>query len=230
MAFKHIRAAVQALGLDKAADAWNRQVNNTEFQALMASSAIVATVNGEVTTTDRERLLKNATNLETLKSYSRTDIAQAFNGYVQKLETNAVIGEIELEDVISSVDDTKAALLIIATLCDIGSADGDFDKDEIKAVRRIGEMMKIDPEKVDSIIQRFATGAIPERPAKTGQSQARVTSQGVTKATNSPAPIQKPTPPASDAPSGAPWASNGSKPANQPTAKPAEKKDPNRPW
>lgn len=127
------------------------QFKNKEFaDASMAMCALIAAADGTIDSSERAKTAALIGNNETLKIFPASDLKTKFDFYCDKLSADADFGRIEAIQAISknkSKPDQARAVIQIGIV--IGGADGNFDKNEMKAVRDACNAVGISPSDFD---------------------------------------------------------------------------------
>ena len=127
------------------------QFKNTDFaNGCMAMCALIAAADGNVDASERAKTAALIGNNETLKIFPASDLKTKFDFYVDKLNADADFGRIEAIQAVSklkSKPDQARAVVQIGII--IGGADGNFDKNEMKAVRDACLAVGIPPSDFD---------------------------------------------------------------------------------
>ena len=110
---------------------------NADFaNGCMAMCALIASADGVVDSSERSKTAALIGSNETLKIFPATELKTKFDFYVDKINADADFGRIEAIQAIGklkSKPDQARAVVQIGIV--IGGADGNFDKNEMKAVR-----------------------------------------------------------------------------------------------
>ncbi|PQV62951.1 tellurite resistance protein TerB [Abditibacterium utsteinense] len=127
------------------------QFKNKEFaDASMAMCALIAAADGSIDASERAKTAALIANNETLKIFPASELKTKFDFYCDKLTADADFGRIEA---IQAITKNKAkadqARAIIQIGIVIGGADGNFDKNEMKAVRDACNAVGIPPSEFD---------------------------------------------------------------------------------
>jgi tellurite resistance protein TerB len=113
------------------------QFKSTDFaNASMAICALIASADGSIDSSERSKTAALITNNETLKIFPASELKTKFDFFCDKINSDADFGRIEAIQAISklkSKPDQARAIIQIGIV--IGGADGNFDKNEMKAVR-----------------------------------------------------------------------------------------------
>ena len=124
---------------------------NTEFaNASMAMCALIASADGSIEGTERQKTTALILSNETLKIFQASDLKQKFDFYCDKLSQDLDFGKIEAIQAIAKLDkktDQGRAVIQIGII--IGGADGNFDIDEKKVVKEACRAVGINPEEFD---------------------------------------------------------------------------------
>ncbi|RYG58623.1 Tellurite resistance TerB [bacterium] len=124
---------------------------NKEFaEASMAMCALIAAADGTIDASERSKTAALITNNETLKIFPAAELKTKFDFYCDKLSADADFGRIEAIQAIAknkAKPDQARAVIQIGII--IGGADGNFDKNEMKAVRDACNAVGIPPSEFD---------------------------------------------------------------------------------
>ncbi len=127
------------------------QFKNKEFaDACMAMCALIAAADGTIDASERSKTAALIGSNETLKIFPASELKTKFDFYCDKLTDDADFGRIEAIQAISknkSKADQARAVIQIGIV--IGGADGNFDKNEMKAVRDACNAVGIPPAEFD---------------------------------------------------------------------------------
>ncbi len=112
--------------------------NKNFLQAAMAGSALLALADGEISSEEKQKMIKFIENYEPLSVFKMADIIASFGEFVNQLEFDKDLGEAKAFEAIEKMkNNNQAARLIMRLVISIGAADGDFDNDEKAMARRI---------------------------------------------------------------------------------------------
>ena len=110
---------------------------NADFAGgTMAMCALIAAADGSIDASERQKTAALITSNETLKIFPASELKQKFDFYCDKLTADFDFGRVEAIQAIGKLKpkpDQARAVIQIGII--IGGADGNFDKDEMKAVR-----------------------------------------------------------------------------------------------
>ena len=124
---------------------------NADFaNATMAMCALIAAADGSIDASERSKTAALITSNETLKIFSASELKEKFDFYCDKLTADFDFGRIEAIQAIAklkSKEDQARAVIQVGIV--IGGADGNFDKDEMKAVRDACNAVGINPSEFD---------------------------------------------------------------------------------
>ena len=123
------------------------QFKNKEFaNASMAMCALIAAADGSIDPEERQKTAAFIGTNDTLSVFPAADLQEKFTYFCGKLSADYDFGKIEaiqaLGKVKSKPDQARAVVQLGVV---IGSADGDFDIDEKRALREGCNAMGIDP-------------------------------------------------------------------------------------
>lgn len=127
------------------------QFKNKEFaDACMAMCALIAAADGSIDASERAKTAALIASNETLKIFPAAELKTKFDFYCDKLTADADFGRIEAIQAIAKnkakADQARAVIQIGIV---IGGADGNFDKNEMKAVRDACHAVGIPPSDFD---------------------------------------------------------------------------------
>ena len=118
--------------------------------ASMAMCALIASADGTIDASERQKTASLITSNETLKIFQASELKQKFDFYCDKLTQDIDFGRIEAIQAIGKLknkQDQARAVIQIGII--IGGADGNFDKNEMKAVRDACNAVGISPSEFD---------------------------------------------------------------------------------
>jgi len=118
--------------------------------ASMAMCALIASADGSVDSSERQKTAALITSNETLKIFPASELKTKFDFYCDKVNADSDFGRIEAIQAIGklkSKPDQARAVIQIGIV--IGGADGNFDKNEMKAVRDACLAVGIPPSDFD---------------------------------------------------------------------------------
>lgn len=124
--------------------------NNDFANGSMAMCALIASADGNVDPEERQKTAALITNNEILKIFPATELKGKFDFYLDKIAADADFGKIEAMQAISKLkrkEDQARAVVQVGIV--IGGADGNFDKNEMKAVRDACNAVGISPNEFD---------------------------------------------------------------------------------
>ena len=113
------------------------QFKNADFaNGCTAMCALIASADGTVDASERSKIAALITSNETLKIFAASELKTKFDFYVDKINADLDFGRIEAIQAVGKLKkapDQARAVIQIGIV--IGGADGNFDKNERKAVR-----------------------------------------------------------------------------------------------
>lgn len=120
--------------------------NKSFLEATVAGCAIVAAADGAISPEEKRKMVGFISQSEALKVFDVNEAIKLFEKYTSTYEFDAEVGKAQALKVIAQVKSkTDEARLLIRVCCAIGSADGNFDEHEKKAVRDICRELGQDP-------------------------------------------------------------------------------------
>lgn len=115
------------------------------LEAIVASSAMVAYADGQVSSEEKQKLMGYMRTSEQLKYFDQNDVIKIFQKYVEKYEFDATIATGEVMAAVTKFKGKPQAQLVVRVCCAIGASDGDFDQTEKAVVRRMCTELELDP-------------------------------------------------------------------------------------
>lgn len=124
--------------------------NRKFMEGVVAGCAMVTYADGKALPAEKQKMVQFMRTSQAMQHFDLSEIQKLYNGYCEKLETDYTFGEAEMLQVINQVKGKDAeARTLVRVCCAIGAADGDFDTDEQKAVRKICRELNLDPADFD---------------------------------------------------------------------------------
>jgi tellurite resistance protein TerB len=118
--------------------------------ASMAMCALVATADGSVDPSERQRVAQLIATNEVLRNFPVDDLQRRFNEYLDKLTADFDFGKVSvMQEVAKARKKPAEARAVIQIGVIIGGADGDFDKTERAVVREACFALELPPEEFD---------------------------------------------------------------------------------
>lgn len=127
------------------------QLKNKKFaDASMAICALVAAADGDIDADERSKTAAFIMSNETLKVFNASDLKEKFDFFCNKLEADYDFGKIDAIQALGALKGKQEqARACIQLGIIIGSADGDFDADEKKAIKEACNAVGIAPSEFD---------------------------------------------------------------------------------
>ena len=120
--------------------------NRDFMEALVAGCALVSAADGNISSSEKQRMTGFIQNSDELKVFDLNDVITSFNNYCQKFEFDTEIGKAEaLRAVGKARTKPDAARLLVRVCCAIGSSDGNFDDSERAMCRIICNELGLNP-------------------------------------------------------------------------------------
>lgn len=119
------------------------------LEAIVASSAMVAYADGQISSDEKQKLMGYLRCSEQLKHFEQNDVIKLFQKYVEKYEFDATIATGEVMAAVSKFKGKPQGQLVVRVCCSIGASDGDFDQTEKAVVRRMCTELGLDPAAFD---------------------------------------------------------------------------------
>jgi tellurite resistance protein TerB len=124
---------------------------NKDFaSASMAMCALIASADGSIDPEEKRKTAGFIGSNDTLSVFPASELLERFNYYAGKLEADYDFGKVEAIQALSKLKSKPdAARAVIQVGIIIGGADGNFDKDEMQAVREACLAVGIPPSEFD---------------------------------------------------------------------------------
>jgi tellurite resistance protein TerB len=133
----------------KAAELKNEAMKfkNKDFlNAAISGSVLIAMADGQVSSEEKQKMMRFIENYEALSVFSGSELIEAFQNAMSQIEFDKDLGEAKAYDAIRKMkgkDD--AARLIVRLIIAIAAADGNFDTSEQQVARKIVMELALNP-------------------------------------------------------------------------------------
>lgn len=116
--------------------------NKDFLNAAMAGSALIAMADGNISSEEKQKMIKFIESNDALSVFTTSEVIKAFQDFVGQLEFDKDIGEAKAYEALGKMKSNEAASrLLVRMIIAIASADGNFDDQEKKiAVKIITEL------------------------------------------------------------------------------------------
>lgn len=124
---------------------------NAKFmEATTASCAIVAAADGEISASEKQKMIGFINISPELKVFDMADVIKSFTAHCEKFEFDHQLGQAEALKVIGKIkNDPGASRILVRVACSIGASDGTFDDKEKAACRLICAELGLNPADFD---------------------------------------------------------------------------------
>lgn len=124
---------------------------NREFmEATVAAIAMVAAADGDISSAEKQKMIRYFENSDELKVFKSSDVISFFTSITAKFEFDAAIGRAEALKVVGKLrSKPDAARLLVRVCCVVGAADGNFDETEKAVVASICRELELAPADFD---------------------------------------------------------------------------------
>jgi tellurite resistance protein TerB len=120
--------------------------NKDFLNAAMAGSALIAMADGNISSEEKQKMIKFIESNDTLSIFTTSDVIKAFQDFVSQLEFDKDIGEAKAYQALGKMkSNAQASRLLVRMIIAIASSDGNFDDMEKKVAVRIAKELGIDP-------------------------------------------------------------------------------------
>ncbi|MDP4159921.1 MAG: TerD family protein [Bacillota bacterium] len=115
-------------------------------EGLVAGSALVATADGIIEPSEREKLIEYFRTSQEMRGINISEVDTRFNYFVQRIQNDHILGKAEALRAIGKLaSKPEAARLLVRLCCAIGFADGEFAPVEKQIVEEICREVHLDP-------------------------------------------------------------------------------------
>ncbi len=115
-------------------------------EALVAGSALVATADGIIDPSEREKLIEYFRTSQEMRGININEVDSRFSYFVQRIQSDQMMGKAEALRAIGKLaSKPDAARLVVRLCCAIGFADGEFAPVEKRIVEEISREVNLDP-------------------------------------------------------------------------------------
>ncbi|GLB61057.1 TerD family protein [Cytobacillus sp. NCCP-133] len=130
----------------RAQELFTRFKSQDVLDAVVASCALVGMADGRLDPSERQKMIEFVNSSEELKVFDTQKVIQQFNMFVQRIETDPIIGRAEAFKAVGRVRNKPEIARLVARYCiAIGYADGHFDQNEKQAVTEICMELGLNP-------------------------------------------------------------------------------------
>lgn len=114
------------------------------LQAIVAGSTMIAYADGDVSASEKQKLMGYVRNSEQLSVFDQDKVIEAFNQYLGRFDFDATIAVGEALQKISVFKGKPEGHLIVRVCLAIAQADGNFDESERRALEQICSALDLD--------------------------------------------------------------------------------------
>ena len=124
--------------------------NKDFLNAAMAGSALIAMADGNISSEEKQKMIKFIESNDALSIFTTSDVIKAFQDFVGQLEFDKDIGEAKAYQALGKMkSNSEASRLLVRMIIAIASSDGVFDGDEKKIAVKIAKELAIDPSEFE---------------------------------------------------------------------------------
>ncbi|ATQ73753.1 Tellurite resistance TerB [Massilia violaceinigra] len=124
--------------------------NKNFMDAAMAGSALIAMADGNITSDEKQKMVKFIETHDALSVFTTSDVIKAFQDHVSQLEFDKDIGESKAYQALGKMKSNgEAARLLVRMVIAIASADGKFDDGEKAVAVKICKELGINPSEFE---------------------------------------------------------------------------------
>jgi tellurite resistance protein TerB len=126
--------------------------NKDFLNAAMAGSALIAMADGNVSSEEKQKMIKFIESHDALSIFTTSDVIKAFQDFLGQLEFDKDIGEAKAYEALGKMKSNAAASrLLVRMIIGIASSDGNFDSTEKKVAIKITNELAIDPAEFELV-------------------------------------------------------------------------------
>lgn len=124
---------------------------NKEFlNAAMAGSALIALADGDISSAEKQKMIKFIETNDALSVFTTKDVIDAFNEFVAQLEFDKDIGEAKAYAALAKLkNNEEASRLVMRMIISIAASDGNFDADEKVVALKIARELNLNAADFD---------------------------------------------------------------------------------
>ncbi|MDQ7091831.1 MAG: TerB family tellurite resistance protein [Methylococcales bacterium] len=124
---------------------------NKEFlNASMAGAALIALADGEISASEKQKMVKFIENHDALSIFTTSDVITAFQTFVSQVEFDKDIGEAKAYEALGKLKtNEEASRLVMRMIISIAAADGNFDADEKEVAIKIARELNLNTKDFD---------------------------------------------------------------------------------
>jgi tellurite resistance protein TerB len=120
--------------------------NQDFLKAAMAGSALIAMADGEISSDEKQKMVKFIENHDALSVFATSDVIKTFQDFVTQIEFDKDIGESKAYQALCKMkSNTEASRLLMRMVIAIAASDGNFDNNEKIVAIMIAKELKLDP-------------------------------------------------------------------------------------
>ena len=120
--------------------------NKDFLNAAMAGSALIAMADGNISSEEKQKMIRFIESNDALSVFSTSDVIKAFQDFVAQIEFDKDIGEAKAYGAIGKMkSNQEAAKLLVRMHIAIASSDGNFDDLEKKVAVKIIKELQLNP-------------------------------------------------------------------------------------
>lgn len=120
--------------------------NKDFLHAAMAGAALIAAADGEVSSSEKQKMIKFIESNDALSIFPTADVIKTFQDYVTQLEFDHDIGEAKALQALGNMkSNDSAARLLMRMIIAIAASDGNFDDNEKRVAAKIAVELGLNP-------------------------------------------------------------------------------------
>lgn len=124
--------------------------NKDFLNAAMAGSALIAMADGNISSEEKQKMIKFIESHDALSIFSTNEVIKAFQDFVAQIEFDKDIGEAKAYQALGKMkSNTEASRLLMRMIIAIAASDGDFDDTEKKVAIKIAKELAVNPSEFE---------------------------------------------------------------------------------
>ncbi|NMM28008.1 MAG: tellurite resistance TerB family protein [Glaciimonas sp.] len=124
--------------------------NKDFLNASMAGSALIAMADGNISSEEKQKMIKFIESHDALSIFTTSEVIKAFQDFVSQIEFDKDIGEAKAYQALGKMkSNAEASRLLIRMIIAIAASDGNFDDTEKKVAIKIAKELAINPSEFE---------------------------------------------------------------------------------
>lgn len=120
--------------------------NRRFLDTVVAACAWVAAADGKIDSAEKSKMLGFIQRSDELKVFKTNEVIDSWNAITTSFDFDVNVGISDVCKLLQNVTDVTEKRTIVLVCCAIGSADGNFDDGEKEVVRKIINVLQLNPK------------------------------------------------------------------------------------